>query len=960
MNDQPRLELSRPVSDEIRQTTCYMCACRCGIDVHLKSGVVTYIEGNRDHPINKGVLCAKGASGIMQVTAPSRLRGPLRRVGPRGSGAFEVISWEEALSTAVSWMKPLRETAPEKLAFFTGRDQSQSLTGWWAQNFGTPNYAAHGGFCSVNMAAGGIYTIGGAFWEFGQPDWDRTKLFVMFGVAEDHDSNPIKIGIGKLKARGARVISINPIRTGYSAVADDWIGITPGTDGLLIRSLIHCLLEAGKVDLDYLAQWTNAPLLVSEAEGAEKGLFVRNAESQPFVIDRRTGSPAPWDGKGVEPDLGAEWQGSRTVFRHMVEEYLKPECAPEAVAARCGVTAGRIRALAAELASVAFDQAITLDRPWTDFRGNAHADMRGRPVSFHAMRGISAHSNGFQTARALHLLQIILGAVETPGSYRLKPPYPKPVEAHPTPHFVTTPGKPLTGPHLGYVRGPDDLCLLPDGSPARIDKAFSWENPFSAHGLMHMLIPNAHAGDPYRIDTLFLYMANMAWNSSMNSIRVMEMLTETGPDGEYLIPRIIYSDAYASEMVAYADLILPDTTYLERHDCISLLDRPISDPDAAGDAIRWPVVEPDRDVRCFQSVLLDLGARLGLPGMVNEDGSAKYADYADYIVNHQRRPGVGPLMGFRGDGTATGRGAPNPEQMVRYIEAGAFHQAHVPETAAYMKPWNVAYQDWAVKLGLYETPQPYLFNIWSEPMRRFQLAAEGFGPRQPPDHLRKRLTQAMHPLPVWYAPFGDEDAAFGYTVHALTQRPMDMYHSWGSQNAWLRQIRGRNSLFVPTKIWEAQGFQDGDWARVSSRAGVIVVPVAHMAALNENTVWTWNAVGKRKGAWGLDANAPEATTGFLLNHLISELLPAKAEHAGHRLSNSDPVTGQAAWFDVRVRVERVAASDHASGMSKPGFPQLADPTGVKGGRKNSSSKNFGKALAKNFRRKFFGPGEVSQ
>ncbi len=955
MNDQPKIDLSRPASDEIRQTTCYMCACRCGINVHLKAGTVTYIEGNRDHPVNKGVLCAKGASGIMQVTAPSRLRAPLRRVGPRGSGAFEVISWEEALQTAVSWMAPLRETAPEKLAFFTGRDQSQSLTGWWAQNFGTPNYAAHGGFCSVNMAAGGIYTIGGAFWEFGQPDWDRTKLFVMFGVAEDHDSNPIKIGLGKLKARGARVISVNPIRTGYSAVADDWIGITPGTDGLLILSLIHCLLEAGKVDLDYLAQWTNAPLLVNGAEGAEKGLFVRNAESQPFVIDKTSGHPAPWDGKGVQPDLGAEWQGNRTVFRHMVEEYLKPEYAPEAVATRCGVTALRIRQLAAELATVAFDQAITLDRPWTDFRGNPHKDMPGRPVSFHAMRGISAHSNGFQTARALHLLQIILGAVETPGGYRLKPPYPKPVEAHPTPHFVTTPGKPLTGPHLGYVRGPDDLALLADGSPARIDKAFSWENPFSAHGLMHMLIPNAHAGDPYRIDTLFLYMANMAWNSSMNSARVMEMLTETGADGEYLIPRIIYSDAYASEMVAYADLILPDTTYLERHDCISLLDRPISEPDAAGDAIRWPVVDPDRDVRGFQSVLLDLGARLGLPGMVAEDGSPKFKDYADYIVNHQRRPGVGPLMGFRGDGSETGRGAPNPDQLQRYIENGAFHQAHVPEEAAFMKPWNAAYQDWAVKLGLYESPQPYLFNIWSEPMRRFQLAAEGYGPRQPPDHLRDRLRQSMHPLPIWYAPFGDEDAAFGYTVHALTQRPMDMYHSWGSQNAWLRQIRGRNSLFLPTKIWEAQGFADGDWARVSSRAGVITVPVAHMAALNENTVWTWNAIGKRKGAWGLDADATEATTGFLLNHLISELLPDKAEHAGHRLSNSDPVTGQAAWFDCRVRVERVAAGDLAREEAQPAFEPLPDLPRAGGGR----AQNFSKSFAKSFR-KLLAPGEAAR
>ncbi len=67
---QPALDTSPRISDEVRKTTCYMCACRCGINVHLKSGKVSYIEGNRDHPVNKGVLCAKGASGIMQVTAP--------------------------------------------------------------------------------------------------------------------------------------------------------------------------------------------------------------------------------------------------------------------------------------------------------------------------------------------------------------------------------------------------------------------------------------------------------------------------------------------------------------------------------------------------------------------------------------------------------------------------------------------------------------------------------------------------------------------------------------------------------------------------------------------------------------------------------------------------------------------------------------------------------------------------
>ena len=916
---EPTPDLSAPVSDEVRKTTCYMCACRCGINVHLKSGRVTYIEGNRDHPVNKGVLCAKGAAGIMQVTAPSRLRAPLRRVGPRGSGAFEEISWEEALGLAVQWLGPLRAKAPEKLAFFTGRDQSQSFTSLWAQSFGTPNYAAHGGFCSVNMAAAGIYTMGGAFWEFGQADWDRTKLFLLFGVAEDHDSNPIKIGIGKLKARGGRMVAINPVRTGYNGVADDWIGITPGTDGLLVLALVHELLKAGKIDVDYLARYTNAPCLVDETEGEEKGLLLRDDLGKPLVIDRATGQPAPYDRGGVRPDLGATWKGSRTVFQHLAERYLAAEYAPETVAGRCGVSAERIRALAAEIADVAFNQTITIDRHWTDFRGETHAQMVGRPVSFHAMRGISAHSNGFQTARALHVLQILLGTVEVPGGFRFKPPYPKPAHAHPTPHSYFMPGRPLDGPHLGFPQGPEHLALkLDDLTPARIDKGFTWDNPLSTHGMMHMVISNAVAGDPYPIDTLMLYMANMAWNSSMNTAETMAMLTAKDGNGDYKIPRIIYSDAYASEMVAYADLILPDTTYLERHDCISLLDRPICEADHAADAIRWPVIEPDRDVRGFQSVLVELANRLGLPGFITEDGRAKYRDYADYIVNHQRRPGVGPLMGFRGTGDAVGRGAPNPNQLNAYIAAGGFFTAEVPDEARFFKPWNRAYQDWAVKMGFYDQPQPYLFQLYCEPMRRFQLAAEGFHERQPPDHLRARILATMDPLPIWYPPFGD-DAGDAFPLHAITQRPMAMYHSWGSQNAWLRQIHGHNPLYVPEKVWRQQGFADGDWAHVTSPSGSITVPVALMAALNENTVWTWNAIGKRKGAWALSDEAPEATKGFLLNHLIDELLPDRGD--GRRWSNSDPVTGQAAWFDLRVRVEKCPPPPGA----QPAFPPLRSP-----------------------------------
>ena len=922
MKDQPYIETSPKVSDEIKKTTCYMCACRCGINVHLKNGKVAYIEGNKDHPVNQGVLCAKGSAGIMQVNAPSRLDAPLMRVGPRGSGEFKKISWEEALDLAVEWLNPLKKKAPEKLAFFTGRDQSQSFTSYFAQMFGTPNYAAHGGFCSVNMATAGIYTMGGAFWEFGQPDWDYTKLFILFGVAEDHDSNPIKMGIGKIKERGAKIVGVNPIRTGYNAVADEWLGITPGTDGLLILSLIHILIKAGKIDLDYLAKYTNAPVFLDP----ENGLILKDKNDKPLVKDRITGKVCAFDTKGIQPDLNATYRvrgaTSTTVFHKIITKYLSSEYEPEKVEKICGISAKKIRALANEIAKVAFEEEFELPIEWTDFRGEKHKSMKGRPVSFHSMRGVSAHSNGFQTCRALHMLQILLGTVEVPGGFRFKPPYPKPSSIHPKPHFKVTPNAPLDGPHLGFVHGPEDLALDDQGNPVRIDKAFSWENPMSAHGLMHMVISNAYAGDPYKIDTLFMYMANMSWNSSMNTSGVMEMLTEKDNKGDYIIPRIIYSDAYSSEMVAYADLILPDTTYLERHDCISLLDRPISEADGAADAIRWPVIEPDRDVRGFQSVLVDLGARLDLPGFINEDGSPKYRDYEDYIVNHLRKPDIGPLAGFRGDGSAEGRGPVNPKQIEAYIENGGFYVSHVPEEAKYFKPWNNAYQDWAVELGLYDNPSPYIFNLYSEPMRKFQLAAEGVGERLPPEHLKDRLKKVMSPLPIWYSTEPDNEEKGEYPIHALTQRPMAMYHSWGSQNAWLRQIHGLNPLYVPTKIMRDYNLKTGDWVKLSSIHNSITVPVAEMSSLNENTVWTWNAIGKRKGAWALDPNAPEATKGFLLNHLIHELQPNKGD--GHRWSNSDPVTGQAAWFDLKVKLEKTTAPKE----SQPSFEEIKSPVEI--------------------------------
>ena len=932
---QPKINTQIKTWDEIKTMTCYMCACRCGIKVYLKDGSVTYIEGNRDHPVNKGVICGKGAAGIMQHTSPSRLSKPLIRVGPRGSGEFREIEWEEALRTATLWLSEVRNTDPKKLAFFTGRDQSQALTGWWASQFGTPNYAAHGGFCSVNMAAAGLYTYGGSFWEFGEPDWNHSKYFMLFGVAEDHASNPIKAGLGKLKKRGAKIVAINPVKTGYSAIADEWIGIKPGTDGLFAGALIHVLLEAQRIDGEYLLRFTNAPWLVIENPGgADDGLLLRNAAGTALVFDPQTQSTKVAGTYGINPPLMGRFtltDGRKVVtsFTLIAERFLSPDYAPEKVESACGVPAATIRRIAAELAHTAFEEAIELDIPWTDYLGRQYEKTRGRPVAFHAMRGISAHSNGFHTCRTIHLLQIMLGTIDCPGGTRYKPPFPKPIPPGVKPAGKPGQVKPLTplpGPPLGFVTSPDDLLVDEFGKPQRIDKAYSWDAPIAAHGMMHMVINNAAKGDPYPVDVLFMYMANMSWNSAMNVPDTMAALTAKRDDGEYVIPRIIYSDAYASEMVHYADLILPDTTYLERWDCISLLDRPVSEPDGPADSIRQPVVAPDRDVRPFQDVLLDLGARLGLPAMVTADGNARYpGGYSDYLVNHERAPGLGPLAGFRGpEGRMSGRGPVNPGQLEKYIANGCHWFQEIPDRAKYYKHVNWDYLDWATFMGFLARPEPIIHQLYSEPLQKFRLAARGFGAVTPPAEHRSRIETYFDPIPFWYAPFeGEQVSGDEFPMHAITQRPMAMYHAWGSQNTWLRQILGRNWLYMHRKRAAKLGISDGDWVTVTSHHGQIKCQAKLMDGQNEDTVWTWNAIGKRSGTWGLDANAPEAKKGFLLNHLISDLLPER--EGGYRYSNSDPVTGQAAWYDLKVRVEK--AMDQ-SAESAPQFAVLKD-VGVK-------------------------------
>ncbi len=938
---------------EVKTTTCYMCACRCGIRVHLRDGEVRYIEGNPDHPLNKGVLCAKGSSGIMKQYSPARLTQPLKRkVGTeRGANEYEAISWDEAFGMMESRLGHLRATDPKKFALFTGRDQMQALTGLFARQFGTPNYAAHGGFCSVNMAAGMIYTIGGSFWEFGGPDLERSKLFFMIGTAEDHHSNPMKAALGEFKRNGGRFVAINPVRTGYAAIADEWIPIKPGTDAALIMAIIREVIALGLYDREFVARYTNGGQLVNQDPNSNQfGMMVRNPDGdiinplRPHNFmwwDRHSGKAVADHTEGTDPALFgsftlADGTPVKPSFQLLKERVA--ECTPEWAEGITGIPAATIKRIAHEMGVVARDQKIELPIAWTDWWGQEHQSVKGNPVSFHAMRGLAAHSNGFNAIRALAILMSLLGTIDRPGGFRHKAPYPRAIPPNARPPKgpeAVQPNTPLNGTPLGWPESPDDLFVDADGQPVRLDKGFSWEHPLSAHGLMHNAITNAWRGDPYPIDTLLLFMANMAWNSTMNTSEVRKMLVDKQANGEYKIPFIIVCDAFQSETTAFADLILPDTTYLERHDCMSMLDRPISEFDGPVDSVRIPVLPPKGECKPFQDVLVELGSRLKLPAFTTAEGGRKFKDYTDFVINFETAPGsgIGFLAGWRGkDGDKSMRGEANPNQWEMYKQNNCHFHYHLPLEHQYMRNWNKGYMEWAQKAGLRRDNDPIVIHLYSEILQGFRLAAQGKRPgKQPPANLRKRVETYFDPLPFWFAPLEDAQSDLEkYPLNALTQRPMAMYHSWDSQNAWLRQIHTYNLMYVNTVTAQAAGIEDGGWMWAESQFGKVRCICRHSESVEPGTIWTWNAIGKASGAWNLSGDANEAKKGFLLNHLISEELPPNAD--GTRFSNSDPITGQAAWYDVRVRIYPAAA-----GEPEESFPQFETMQPVDGMTKERPS-----------------------
>ena len=579
-----------------------------------------------------------------------------------------------------------RPTRP-KLAFFTGRDQMQALTGLWAQQFGTPNYAAHGGFCSVNMAAARDVHDRRLVLGIRRARLGPRQVLRHVGRGRGSSSNPLKIGLDKLKRRGAQ------LRLDQSG-AHRLLGDRRRMDTDPARHRRRCwrsriVHDAAQARADRLGVPASAiPMrrgwscrrpacpatACSRATAAGQSAGLGHRRSQRFAerhtcpTSRRRCSP-----RSTSPTAAAP-RPSFSLARGTLPR--RPLRAGN-VAAECGVAAQTIRSPRAgnggRRVQPGRRTADPLDR---------HARARSHDTGRRPPGGDARHARHRGALQRLSHLPRAARAADAARRDSTGPAASAPARRirgasrcarcpKTIPRSFRARIRRSTRGTSAIRRAPEDLVIDAQGKPLRIDQAFSWEYPLAAHGMMHMVITNAVNGDPYRIDTLLMFMANMAWNSAMNTGETRDMLVAQGRRRRVhdSVPRRRATRSIRKRWPSptWCCPTRPISSATTRSRCST--GRSPSSMRAA-DAIRHPVVAPDRDVRPFQEVLVELASRLKFPAFIarRRRAHASRTTRTSSSTTKRRRASAFWPAGAARTASKALRGEPNPKQWEKYIE----------------------------------------------------------------------------------------------------------------------------------------------------------------------------------------------------------------------------------------------------------------------------------------------------
>lgn len=243
---------------KVKKTLCDMCTplCHCGIDAYVRDGELIKIEGTKGHPMNDGVLCTKGSNNRAYIYRSDRLSTPMRRVGPKGSGAFEPIGWDEAYDIIAEKLQAGKARyGADSVMFYSGygkwyRFMLQRL----AHDFGSVNYGAESSTCFTANRMAWIAMTG----KFARPDMPNAKLYVAWASATHYSRFNVANSIDDFKRRGGKVIIVDPrITPAVQRDADLHLRVRPGTDGMLANCIAGLIIKNGRHDKEYIDKYVH-------------------------------------------------------------------------------------------------------------------------------------------------------------------------------------------------------------------------------------------------------------------------------------------------------------------------------------------------------------------------------------------------------------------------------------------------------------------------------------------------------------------------------------------------------------------------------------------------------------------------------------------------------------------------------------------------------------------------------
>ncbi len=903
---------------QVLMSVCQNCHSRCGIMARLKDGVVLKIDGNPYHPNNLGPderptyatpveqakrkpgrLCAKGQAGVQVLYDPYRIKQPLKRVGPRGSGEWKAISWDQAFEEIAARLKPLRDLttlidpeAPElgpvanQVLYSPGRTIEGGFTDRiWGNGFGTVNRREdHTSICETSHHVANELMTWDAKANRGRknhfkPDILEAKYIMLFGSSFLEANFPLVALAQKLmdfRARGGKYVVVDPRFSNTAALADRWVPVKPGGDAALALGMARWMVENGKYDAKYLANanqaaakaageptWTDATrLVVVDPVHAEARRYLRAD-----AIGGGKESYVAWAGGGAkeigEPALVGELEPGevtaagrrcKTAFQLMKERLLSKSMAE--YAEDSGVSVAIVTTLAAEFAA------------------------GGKQAVTNAYRGLVQHTNGVYNQLSVNLLNTLVGNYDWRGGNAgggggwSEGSGVTPLGA--VPGGVSPKGLKLNRTGKQYEKDAPSFFKRDGGYPAKRP----WF-PYATHGNYQEVIPSAAEGYPYPLKALFTY-----WNAWPYSTPALRKVFEDYVKDETKLPLFVAISLNMGEVAAFADYILPDTTYLEKWAfpgmTPTILTRatPFQQPVAGkldGKDIGTVPFNPDApnvytpvlpNTKTVGDIHIGLAKAMGLPGVGDkafEDGSPLNA-YWDFY-----RKGLQNL--------AKNSGKPLAEIVAK---GGVFEDSGGEYDGKYLK------YKYANEIHLY---------IEQLAMTKDSMTGQYFDG-----------------LPHYEPPkFADDTPIAGvdggdYPFHLITYKFAWQAQARTAATPWLTLIQPENYVEINASDGRRLGIGDGDLVRLLSRTSP--EGVVGRAKLTEGLRPGVIAVSHHFGHWQLasrpyvvdgvrQAADPSRGTGLTVNPIMR-----LDQFRGRVLNTSlqDKVGGSVSFSDSRVRL----------------------------------------------------------